>query len=76
MSKIDKLYYYTDTNTKCVIQNCTNLGKNKGKVNNLNQVYKSIFCESHLAAYHRKKGVKEKKTKQDFDNEMETYLNE
>ena len=35
MNKFDKLYYYTDKNTKCVVPNCTNLGKNKGKVTNL-----------------------------------------
>ena len=74
-NNIDKLYHYTDKNTKCLVPNCENLGKNKGKKNNLNEEYKSIFCESHLAAYHRKKCINKKKTQEDFDNEMEVYLN-
>ena len=75
MLNIDKLYHYTDKNTKCIMSDCKNLGKNKGKKNDLNEEYKCIFCESHLAAYHRKKGIIKKKTQEDFDNEMEVYLN-
>lgn len=72
---VEKLYHYTDKNTKCVIPDCENLGKSKGVKNDLNEEYKCIFCESHLFAYQRKNGVKKKKTQEDFDNEMEKYLN-
>jgi hypothetical protein len=72
---MEKLYYYTNKDKKCIITGCNNLGKSKGKKNNLNQEYKCIFCESHLFAYHRKV-VKKKKTQADFDNEMELFLQE
>jgi len=71
---IEKLYIYTNKDKKCIIPNCKNLGKNKGKKNKLNEVYKCVFCESHLFAYHRKYTIKKKKTQADFDKEMDQFL--